>query len=75
MGDKVIMHIGGGERHGVVIEDRGKLDLGGRQIVVVRVDSENKGRQFEGSSRRPRTRSGVTDASPGDICETINPAF
>lgn len=47
VGDKVVMRIGGGERRGVVIEDRGKLGRGGRQIVVVRVGSETEGRRFE----------------------------
>jgi hypothetical protein len=46
VGDKVVMRIGGGERRGVVVEDRGQLGLGGRQIVVVRVGSENEGRRL-----------------------------
>ncbi len=46
-GDAVALRIGGSERRGVVIEDRGPLGVDGRQIVVVRLGNEDEARQFE----------------------------
>lgn len=47
VGDKVILRVAGSERRGVVVEDRGPLGVGGRQIVAIRVGKEDEGREFE----------------------------
>jgi hypothetical protein len=47
VGDRVILRVAGSERRGVVVEDRGPLGVGGRQIVAIRVGKEDEGREFE----------------------------
>ena len=47
VGDHVILRLAGSERHGVVVEDRGPLGVGGRQIVLIRVGEADDARQFE----------------------------
>jgi hypothetical protein len=47
VGDKVVLRLAGQQRRGVVVEDRGPLGVGGRQIVAVRVRSDDEASQFE----------------------------
>ncbi|MGH2879879.1 MAG: hypothetical protein ACRDK4_09785 [Solirubrobacteraceae bacterium] len=47
VGDQIVVRIGGGERRGVVVEDRGPLGVDGRQIVAVRVGGDDYEHQFE----------------------------
>jgi len=47
VGDKVVLRVAGSERRGIVVEDRGPLGVGGRQIVAIRVGQEGDDGQFE----------------------------
>ncbi len=47
VGDKVVLRLAGGERHGTVVEDRGPLGVEGRQIVAIRVGEDDEASHFE----------------------------
>lgn len=47
VGDEVILRLAGGERRGIVIEDRGRLGVDGSQIVASRLGDEDDARRFE----------------------------
>ena len=47
VGDKVILRVAGSERRGIVVEDRGPLGVGGRQIVAIGVGQDGDDGQFE----------------------------
>lgn len=47
VGEKVVLRIAGSEQRGVVVEDRGPLDVDGGQIVAIRVGKEDENRRFE----------------------------
>jgi hypothetical protein len=47
VGEEVILRVAGSERRGVVVEDRGPLDVDGGQIVAIRVGKEDENRRFE----------------------------